>query len=48
MSTQEPADLTELDVCGADAVVVQAEGEAAAGVGLRLRAVSPPLARHVS
>lgn len=46
MSTQEPADLVQLDVGCADAVVVQAEGEAAAA-GLRLGTVPPPLARHV-
>lgn len=40
-------DLTELDVSGADAVVVQAEGEAAAGVSLRLRAVPPTPAGYV-
>lgn len=36
------------DVRGADAVVVQAEGEAAAGVRLRLRAVPPTPAGHIS
>lgn len=39
--------LAELHVCGADAVVIQTEGEAAAARRLRLRAVSPAPAGHV-
>lgn len=41
-------DFFKLDVCGANTVVIQAEGEAAAGVRLRLRAVPPTPAGHVS
>lgn len=41
-------DFIELDVCGADAVIIQAEGEVAASVRLRLRAVPPTPASHVS
>lgn len=38
---------SQLDVGGADAIVVQAEGEAAARVRLRLRAVPPTATRRV-
>lgn len=41
-------EFTELDICGADAVIIQAEGEAAASVRLRLRTVPPASARHIS
>lgn len=41
------ADL-DLYVCGANAVVVQAEGETRAAVRLRLRAVPSPLTGHIS
>lgn len=37
-----------LDVCGADAVIIQAEGETAAGLWLRLRAVPSSLTCHIS
>lgn len=47
-NTSRSLDFIELDVCGADAVVIQAEGEAAAGVRLRLRAVPPTPTCHVS
>lgn len=46
-SVSRQQDVSELDVSGADAVVVQAEGEAAPRVRLRLGSVSAATARRV-